>query len=105
MNHIADKKFPNDLEELLENPEILGNATPEEWYAFLSKTYDVKPLGDGYHKNRSFADGGGFRVFWADRLLLYHPEKMSHHNGAYWKISSGRIRKNRYDLLGNPKLD
>ena len=73
-------------------------------YCFLEKQgYTILPLAQsktltGIH----YKDGGGFKVNWGgDRILQYHPATGSHHNGAYYKISSGKTGKVRIDLHGN----
>jgi hypothetical protein len=100
-----EKKFPDDLEELIKNPKLLGNAEPEEWYDFLENNgYSPCPLGDGRLENIPFNQGGGFIIRWGgDRVLMYHPAKKSHHKGAYWKLSAGITGIRRFDLSGNQK--
>lgn len=106
VNSLIDGKFPCDLDELFENPNLLGNATPGEWFDFLEKNgHIIRPLGRGNFKDKSFRQGGGFRVHWnGDRILQYHPPEQSHHDGAYWKISSGVTGVKRYDLQGNTEV-
>lgn len=60
-------------------------------YKYLKKkNYTIKPLRRGSLKGKAFGKGGGFKVNWdGDKILQYHPEKNSHHGGAYFKISSG----------------
>ena len=98
------EKFVKNLDELFDNPKQLGNATPTEWYEFLKNAnYDPKPLNRGNYANLNFKQGGGFRVFWGgDKILQYHPPGRTHHGeDAYWKLSSGKTQRLRYDLLGN----
>lgn len=60
----------------------------------------------GSLKGIKFEDGGGYKVnFGGDGILQYHPEKNSHHNGAYYKISTGKEGRKRYDLEGEEKTD
>ncbi len=93
----------DNLDDLLTNPQILAGTSGEELYNYLLKNgYDVKPLGKGSFKGISFEEGGGFKVNWGgDRILQYHPESLSHHSGAYFKISSGETGTIRIDLNGN----
>ncbi|MCR5016605.1 MAG: hypothetical protein K6A75_08545 [Ruminococcus sp.] len=66
--------------------------------------YNTKPLGGKSSlKGIPFNEGGGYRTdFMGDGYFMYHPAKNSHHNGAYWRASSGRKGDNRYDMEGNP---
>lgn len=85
-NHIGFKKLsPGELKSLLEE------------YG-----YDIMPLGSrSTISGLPFEEGGGYRTsFKGDGYFQYHPEKSSHHNGAYYKINNGKIGK-RYDLDGN----
>ena len=93
----------NNLDDLLSNPQKLAGTSGEELYNYLLKNgYDVKPLGKGSFKGIPFEEGGGFKVNWGgDRILQYHPESLSHHGGAYFKISSGETGTIRIDLNGN----
>lgn len=93
----------NNLDDLLSNPQKLTGTSGEELYNYLLKNgYDVKPLGKGSFKGIPFEEGGGFKVNWGgDRILQYHPESLSHHGGAYFKISSGETGTVRIDLDGN----
>ena len=105
LNHDEKDKFPADLEELIINPKILGNAAPDEWYYYLkNKGYDLLPLGKGNHVNIPYKEGGGFRIHWGgDRIFSYHPPNRSHHGEAYWKLSSGATGIKRYELNGDLK--
>ena len=107
LNHDEQGKFPADLEELITNPKLLGNAAPDEWYWYLlDKGYNPLPLGKGNHTNMSYENGGGFRVNWGgDRIFSYHPPGRSHHGGAYWKLSSGATGIKRYELNGDLKQE
>lgn len=93
----------NSLDDLLTNPNKLSGVSGEELYNYLVKNgYDVKPLNRGSFKDIPFEEGGGFKVNWGgDRILQYHPENLSHHGGAYFKISSGETGTIRIDLDGN----
>lgn len=96
-------KSINSLDDLLTNPDKLSGVSGEELYNYLVKNgYDVKPLNRGSFKDIPFEEGGGFKVNWGgDRILQYHPENLSHHGGAYFKISSGETGTIRIDLDGN----
>jgi hypothetical protein len=96
------EKFVENLDELLKNPERLGDATPDEWHEYFKMNgYDPKPLSKGNFEHVSFEAGGGFKVNWGgDRILQYHPADNSHHGGAYWKISSGAAGVIWYNLHG-----
>ena len=93
----------NSLDDLLTNPNKLSGVSGEELYNYLVKNgYDVKPINRGRFKGIPFEEGGGFKVNWGgDRILQYHPENLSHHGGAYFKISSGETGTIRIDLDGN----
>lgn len=59
---------------------------------------------DGKLKGIPFENGGGFKVNFEDGgLLQYHPENGSHHEGAYYKISTGKGGKKWYELDGAPE--
>lgn len=89
-------------QQLAEHPARLKSFTPESLMEALKRDgYEVKPLGRGAIRNVSFGDGGGYRVNFPDGgILQYHPEKHSHHNGAYYKISTGRKGTHHYGLDG-----
>ena len=89
------------------HPKMLKAYSPEGLKKTLENSgYDVKPLMGGSLKGIKFEDGGGYKVnFGGDGILQYHPEKNSHHNGAYYKISTGKEGRKRYDLEGEEKTD
>lgn len=93
----------HNLDDLLTNPDKLSGMSGNELYDYLIKNgYDVQPLSRGSFKGIPFEEGGGFKVNWGgDRILQYHPENLSHHGGAYFKISSGETGTIRIDLDGN----
>ena len=100
----AVTKHIKNLENFVEDPLLLKDVSPETLYCFLEKQgYTILPFAQsktltGIH----YKDGGGFKVNWGgDRILQYHPATGSHHNGAYYKISSGKTGKVRIDLHGN----
>lgn len=41
--------------------------------------------------------------FGGDGILQYHPEKGSHHGGAYYQISTGKGGTHHYELDGTEK--
>lgn len=89
---------------IINNHEGLALFTPEGMKTTLEQTgYEVKPLGHGGLKGVSFEDGGGYRInYGRDGIFQYHPEKGSHHGGAYWKVKNGE-KEARYDMDGNIK--
>ena len=91
-----------NIEDLISNTEKLQNFTPHSLKIILSNSgYEVKALNRGSLKGISFEDGGGYKVnFGMDGIFQYHPEKSSHHEGAYYKISTGITGTRRYNLDG-----
>lgn len=94
-------------EELAEHPKRLASFTPASLRDRLeAEGFEVKPLRQGSLKNVPFDDGGGYKVNFPDGgILQYHPEKGSHHNGAYYKISTGKGGRHRYELDGTEQGD
>lgn len=90
------------VERIVSHPKMLQAYTPEGLKEALeNKGYIVKTLGRGKYKGIRFEDGGGFRVnFGGDGILQYHPEKGSHHGGAYYKTSTGKGGIKHYELNG-----
>jgi len=88
------------LDDLFDNPRILIKATPYEWYKWLLRMgYKPEPLGQGNLSGVPFEQGGGFILRWGgDKMLQYHPSERSHHDGAYWKLSSGNKGIVWYDM-------
>lgn len=89
----------------ISNPKTLGETTHKEKYDdFVSNGVDVKPLGRGSFKGVGYEDGGGYRVNGTEdgQYMQYHPSEKSHHKGEYYKLSSGKTGKKRYDMDGNP---
>lgn len=87
----------------MENPKTLGKTTHKEKYDdFVGNGVDVKPLNKGSLKGISYEDGGGYKVNGTEdgRYLQYHPSSNSHHNGEYYKLSSGKTGTKRYDMNG-----
>ena len=88
---------------IAQHPQMLRAYTPEGLKDALENAgCDVKPMHQGRLKEVAFEDGGGYKVnFDGDGILMYHPENMSHHGGAYYKISTGKGGTHRYDTKGN----
>lgn len=93
--------------DLAQHPKRLASFTPEKLkLAFEAEGMEVKPLMKGNLKGIPFEEGGGFKVNFEDGgLIQYHPEEKSHHGGAYYKISTGKGGKKRYELDGTEKED
>ena len=87
---------------IIENHESLREYSPESMKTMLeSSGFEVQPLSRGNYKGVPFEKGGGFKInFGGDGVFQYHPEKRSHHNGAYWKVKNGK-QEHRYDMDGN----
>lgn len=92
-------------ELIAENPKLLANYTPASLKEkLLEDGYTVHSLGRGALKGVLFEDGGGYRTSYkGDKYLQYHPEKGSHHNGEYYKTSSGKYGIKWYDKNGEEK--
>lgn len=90
-------------QKIAEHPKMLGAYTPQSLKEALErKGYEVKPMSGGNFAGISFEEGGGFKVnFGGDGILMYHPKERSHHGGAYYKISTGKGGRHRYDTKGN----
>ncbi|MDD6201372.1 MAG: hypothetical protein PUB13_00270 [Lachnospiraceae bacterium] len=87
---------------LAEHPRRLAAYSPDDLKKELEKAgFEVKPLKQGSLKNILFEDGGGYKVNFEDGgILQYHPETKSHHGGEYYKISTGKGGRHRYDRDG-----
>lgn len=94
-------------DKIAAHPKMLQAYTPEGLKVSLERSgYEVKTLSKGKYKGVTFEDGGGFKVnFGGDGILQYHPEKGSHHGGAYYKISTGKGGTKHYELDGTEKKD
>ncbi len=94
-------------DKIAKHPKMLSAYTPKGLKASLEKAgYTVKSLNRGKYKGVTFEDGGGYKVnFGGDGILQYHPEKGSHHGGAYYKISTGKGGTKHYELDGTEKED
>lgn len=106
-NAILEERKNIGISSLISNfakhPKRLASYTPERIVDELRKEgLEIKPLMQGSLRGVSFEDGGGFKANFEDGgLFQYHPEKKSHHEGAYYKISTGKGGTHRYDLKGN----
>ena len=106
---VIQGKFKNgldsirNLDDLLTNPQKLAGVSGNELHDYLKRNgFDIHPLSDGNYKGIPFEEGGEFKVNWGgDRILQYHPPKLSHHGSEYFKISSGKTGIIRIDLEGN----
>lgn len=89
--------------DLEKHPKRLASFTPEKLkLALEADGFEVKPLMNGSLKGIPFEEGGGYKVNFEDGgLFQYHPAKNSHHNGEYYKISTGKGGIKHYDAEGN----
>lgn len=96
-----------DIKDIVDNPALLGKYNPTSLKLVLSNSgYDIKPLSSGSLKGKPFEQGGGYKVNFEDGgLVQYHPNSHSHHKGAYYKISTGKMGVKRYELDGTEKKD
>lgn len=101
---IGKKSLPLSLAE---HPKRLASFTPSSLKDELERNgFDIKPLKRGSLKDIPFEEGGGYKVNFEDGgILQYHPEGGSHHTGEYYKISTGKGGRHRYDTDGNEKKD
>lgn len=98
----------NLIYTIASNHEGLGENTPAQWKEILEESgFEVRPLNKGTFKNKRFEDGGGYRVIleYDGGYFQYHPEGGVRHEGAYYKISSGRTDTIRYHIDGSIKDD
>lgn len=79
-------------EQIATHPKMLQAYSPEALkQAMKNAGYEVKTLSKGSLKGVSFENGGGYKVnFGGDGIIQYHPSRGSHHEGAYYKISTGK---------------
>ncbi len=102
------KTEKDNLQKLLSEPEkLFASYSPKTLKETLEKSgYDVKPLSRGSLKNILFEQGGGYKINFEDGgLLQYHPESRSHHDTAYYKISTGKGGTHRYEIDGTEKKE
>lgn len=98
----ADEK----VSSFISSPKTLGDTTHKEKYDdFKEHGVDVKPLGRGRLKGVDYEQGGGYRVNGTQdgQYIQYHPAESSHHEGEYYKLSSGKTGTHRYKMNGEPK--
>ena len=100
---IRDENGLGLADRIATHPKMLGAYTPKGLKdALENMEYEVKPMSGGNFKRVLFENGGGYKVnFGGDGILMYHPEERSHHGGAYYKISTGKGGRHRYDTKGN----
>ena len=93
---------------IADNHNGLGGRTPGEWKQIFEESgFQTKPLKKGTFKGMKFEDGGGYRVVleYDGGYFQYHPKGGKQHEGAYYKISSGKTDTIRYNLDGSIKYD
>ena len=101
----AEIRAKKTVFEILEDPKRFGNYTPAGLKQILEGGYEVTPMSGGRLKGILFEDGGGYKInFEGDKILLYHPDLLSHHGGEYYKISSGVDGVRRFTINGE-KID
>ncbi len=85
-----------------EEPNNFFDIDPGSLYSSLiNKGFNLSPLGRGSLKGLDYKSGGGYRMnFLGDGYLQYHPNTSSHHDGEYYKFSSGRTGTKRYSMKG-----
>jgi len=96
------------VKTVVDNHFGLAEFTPQSMKELLEASgYDVKPLKkSSTWKNIPFEQGGGYKTnFGGDAYFQYHPEKGSHHDGAYWRISNGKYGDNRYKMDGTAYIE
>ena len=96
----------NTLSEYIrQNHKVLAEYTPDSMLEALKKSgLQVEPLSGGKLRGIPYESGGGYKAnFGGDGVLIYHPEKGSHHGGEYWKLSGGGKGAVRYDMDGNER--
>lgn len=107
LNEIANRMDREKFEKKLESlPEyFISRNTPESLKKMLEdKGFDVRPLGKGSLKGLLFENGGGYNIHYGgDGYFQYHPADGSHHDGPYYKISSGKKGTRRYNVDGSRK--
>ena len=100
----ANEYVEKAIQSYAANPKTLGDSTPQEKYNdFQEHGVQLQPLGRGSQKGKAFSDGGGYKANdGKDGLFSYHPDEGSHHGGEYYKLSSGKLGVQRYDMNGDP---
>ena len=109
IDHLQDIAYADAVvKRYIDNPKSLGDTTPQEKYDdFIAHGVNVLPLGRGSADGITYEAGGGYRVSGLPDggCFLYHPEHRSHHNGSYYKLSSGKTGTHRYYMNGDEKYD
>lgn len=92
--------------KLEDSPKMLGETSPSELKAHLEELgFETKPLSRGSLKDIPFKDGGGYKINYSgDGYIQFHPETNSHHEGAYYKLSSAKNGTKRYNMEGDEIL-
>lgn len=95
---VRDKISQTLVDAIVDNHEALKYYSPASMKQRLERAgYEVRPLSKGNYKGVPFEKGGGYKInFGGDGIFQYHPERRSHHDGAYWKIKNGE-KEFRYD--------
>lgn len=101
-NRVKEENGLSLAAQIAKHPMMLGAYTPAGLKKSLERSgCTVRPLQKGKYKGILFEDGGGYKVnFGGDGLLQYHPEKGSHHGGAYYKIATGNQGLKWYNMKG-----
>lgn len=96
----AGSKFTNGgkngiINQAITSGDVFKGMTPDEIrQRLIDEGHEVMPLGSrsSHFQDVPYEQGGGYRVlFGGNGVFIYHPEKYSHHGGAYYKISSGEL--------------
>lgn len=88
--------------KLEENPSLLKGKTPSGLMEELKGLgFEIKPLSRGSLKGIPFENNGGYKTnYRGDGYIQYHPDTNTHHEGAYYKISSAKNGTHRYNMDG-----
>lgn len=99
---ISSKNAEKITSAINANPGKLKNTTPGALKSQFEKAgFETTALSRGRKKDVSFDKGGGWKVnLDSEHLIMYHPADASHHDGAYYKISSGKEGVKRYGTDG-----
>ncbi len=88
--------------DIIQNHSELQYYTAKSMFDFLNIIgFDVRPLSKGHLQEKSFQDGGGYKIYFGgDGEFQYHPLDGSHHKNEYWKVSGGKEGTRRYGMDG-----
>ena len=104
VNAFTNMTNSDDIVDTVVNNHFgLAEFTPQTMKDLLeSAGYETKPLNkSATWKGIPFEQGGGYKTnFGGDAYFQYHPEKGSHHDGAYWRIANGKHGDKRYKMDG-----